>query len=48
MKKKNEQKNIRTRGIVQHLLENLPKEIPLLLTESTWRDKNAIRPKYLS
>ena len=40
MKKNNEQKNIRKRGIVQHLLENLPKEILLLLTESTWRDRN--------
>ena len=48
MKKNNEQKNIRKRGIVQHLLENLTKEILLLLTESTWRDRNAITPKYLS
>ena len=47
MKDNNEKKkNIRTRGIVRHLLENLLKKLPLILIESTWRD--AIRLNSLS
>ena len=43
-----EQKNIRTWGYVQHLLENLLKMFPLTLIEFTGRNKNAIRPKFSS
>ena len=46
MKNSNEQKNIRTWGIVQHLLEDLLKMFPSVLIESTRRDSNAIRPNF--
>ena len=40
MKNNNEQKNIRTEEMYKHLLENLLKRFPLLLIESTRRDRN--------
>ena len=48
MKINNEQKPIRIRGNVQLLLENLFKKFPLILNQSTRRDRNAIRTRFSS
>ena len=48
MKDMNEQKNICMWGNVQLLLENVLKKLPLILSESTWRDRNAIKPEFLA